>query len=331
MENFTSKESRLTEKYHPNVLANSDKLDCFTFVRNDETTLVPSKKAAFTKPSRGTSDSERRTIINENRVFRFDCERCHLTRGAAFTLAEVLITLGIIGVVAAMTMPVLISKHQVHQWETALKANYSIITNGFKQIMQAEGCPDLECTGIFAPKSSGGGDDTDPTFNAKMDAAAKRIFKVVKTYMAWEAPEHTVKYLKGNNTSIWKNLYQMRLANGAIVWIENWGCHDVTYSSGKKNKYCGAVSIDINGEKGPNTLGKDMFALGRLYNDGTLIPNTSLDYADATGRNDQYWRNMSKQCGKPDVKLRNDTTSEIIGQNCFARILENSFQMDYLK
>ena len=37
----------------------------------------------------------------------------------AFTLAEVLITLGIIGVVAAMTIPTLISNYQKKQFEVA--------------------------------------------------------------------------------------------------------------------------------------------------------------------------------------------------------------------
>ena len=43
----------------------------------------------------------------------------------AFTLAEVLITLGIIGVVAAMTMPNLIASHQKKVLETSFKKSYS--------------------------------------------------------------------------------------------------------------------------------------------------------------------------------------------------------------
>ena len=46
-------------------------------------------------------------------------------RRAAFTLAEVLITLGIIGVVAAMTIPVLIQKHRNQEVEVRLKKFYS--------------------------------------------------------------------------------------------------------------------------------------------------------------------------------------------------------------
>lgn len=45
---------------------------------------------------------------------------------SAFTLAEVLITLGIIGVVAAMTMPVLISNHNKSVVEARLSKAYNV-------------------------------------------------------------------------------------------------------------------------------------------------------------------------------------------------------------
>lgn len=57
--------------------------------------------------------------MNENRKY-------------AFTLAEVLITLGIIGVVAAMTIPMLISKIQKAQIETQIRENYSSIYQTMK-------------------------------------------------------------------------------------------------------------------------------------------------------------------------------------------------------
>jgi len=49
-----------------------------------------------------------------------------------FTLAEVLITLGIIGVVAAITIPSLITKHQKQVTVTKLKQAYSIFSNAIK-------------------------------------------------------------------------------------------------------------------------------------------------------------------------------------------------------
>ena len=49
---------------------------------------------------------------------------CGNNKKFAFTLAEVLITLGIIGVVAAMTMPSLIANYKKKQAVTQLKATY---------------------------------------------------------------------------------------------------------------------------------------------------------------------------------------------------------------
>jgi len=52
---------------------------------------------------------------------------------SAFTLAEVLITLVIIGVVAALTIPTAISKFRKNQIETRLKKSYSTLTNAIKR------------------------------------------------------------------------------------------------------------------------------------------------------------------------------------------------------
>ncbi len=55
-----------------------------------------------------------------------------------FTLAEVLITLGIIGVVAAMTLPVLIDKHHKKVFVTQLKKGVNVIENSVRRFMLDE-------------------------------------------------------------------------------------------------------------------------------------------------------------------------------------------------
>ena len=59
----------------------------------------------------------------------------------AFTLAEVLITLGIIGVVAAMTLPALINNKQNKELEVLLIKNYSILQQALLTIYNEEGQP----------------------------------------------------------------------------------------------------------------------------------------------------------------------------------------------
>ena len=52
-----------------------------------------------------------------------------------FTLAEVLITLGIIGVVAAMTMPALVAAYNNHITEVRLKKFYSIMNQAIYSLL----------------------------------------------------------------------------------------------------------------------------------------------------------------------------------------------------
>lgn len=49
----------------------------------------------------------------------------------AFTMAEVLITLGIIGIIAALTIPQLIKNYQAKVYETAFKKSYSNISKAY--------------------------------------------------------------------------------------------------------------------------------------------------------------------------------------------------------
>ena len=62
-------------------------------------------------------------------------------RRVAFTLAEVLITLGIIGVVAAMTIPTLVANFRKAKVETDLKTSYSILQNLVKLSTVENGDP----------------------------------------------------------------------------------------------------------------------------------------------------------------------------------------------
>ena len=50
----------------------------------------------------------------------------------AFTLAEVLITLTIIGVIAALTIPNMMQSYKKHQVEVGIKEAYSILSNAIK-------------------------------------------------------------------------------------------------------------------------------------------------------------------------------------------------------
>lgn len=61
---------------------------------------------------------------------------------SAFTLAEVLITLAIIGIVAAITIPSLVQKYNEQVTVTKVKKAYSILQNAFQLAVIENGYPD---------------------------------------------------------------------------------------------------------------------------------------------------------------------------------------------
>ncbi len=58
--------------------------------------------------------------------------QCRSLSGKGFTLAEVLITLGIIGIVASMTLPTIVQKYRNHVVETRLKKFYTIFNQAIR-------------------------------------------------------------------------------------------------------------------------------------------------------------------------------------------------------
>lgn len=82
-----------------------------------------------------------------------------------FTLAEVLITLGIIGVVAAMTVPTLMMNYQRKVWEARLKKTFSVAVNA--------------CERMLVEENVSASNETDLYKEQTVDNV-KRYFKVLK-------------------------------------------------------------------------------------------------------------------------------------------------------
>ena len=66
-----------------------------------------------------------------------------MNRRIAFTLAEILITLGIIGVAAAMTLPALIANYQKKVLEQQAKQAYSLLSGIFNKMAFDEEVTDI--------------------------------------------------------------------------------------------------------------------------------------------------------------------------------------------
>ena len=162
---------------------------------------------------------------------------------AAFTLAEVLITLGIIGVVAAMTLPVLISKYQERSWLTSFKRTYSVLYQAYLGAYQENGIASTWCPA----KNS----DCSKTY---FDILSPHL-KVVEVW-GFDRPDilYKISYHDldgrdiGSNNIFPTTHYKFVLNDGTIIGIGY---------DGELNMPL--LQVDTNGLKGPNQLGKDIF------------------------------------------------------------------------
>ena len=162
---------------------------------------------------------------------------------AAFTLAEVLITLGIIGVVAAMTLPVLISKYQERSWLTSFKRTYSVLYQAYLGAYQENGIASTWCPA----KNS----DCSKTY---FDILSPHL-KVVEIW-GFDRPDIlyqvTYKDLDGSeiksNNAFPTTHYKFVLNDGTIIGIGYDGDLNMPL-----------LDVDTNGLKGPNQFGKDLF------------------------------------------------------------------------
>ena len=157
-------------------------------------------------------------------------------KGLAFTLAEVLITLGIIGVVAALTLPNLVANYKKQVLVTQLKAEVNIIENSFRKILANEEVDDLNNTPLFNGRS----------FN-KDYYISQTGFSEIPNDSEMAFAQEIRKYRR----SI------------PIFYINNGGCFAVeSGNSSTTSLYYPLVYVDVNCDKSPNSLGYDQFSIG---------------------------------------------------------------------
>ncbi len=202
-----------------------------------------------------------------------------------FTLAEVLITLGIIGVVAAMTIPNLITNYKQKVYITDWRKTYSEIAQSLRLMQEND-------EALFV------NNDTEYDLMVKVANHIKHSH-VCHSNMAVEegcfAQRYKIFSLQGNSISskgldaLFGGASCMLMLNGTTV------CMDGVI-----------IYVDVNGSNKPNTVGRDIFAaaldrdnysirpvIGHRSSygaaDGVIIKNTSGDGTCKKTNNDYGW------------------------------------------
>ena len=174
-------------------------------------------------------------------------------------MAEVLITLGIIGVVAALTLPSLIQKYQDQVLENQLKKMYSTISQGVQKAMADDGVSNFYDTELFQSCMY-------------HESSSNACVQLVKKYF-------NVVAVKTDRREYYVGVIQTKYIDGETVFlgrdkskrdIRPWNGYETgdTYvlADGSEIKfgaerYSANFYLDTNGEKGPNTDGLDVFFL----------------------------------------------------------------------
>lgn len=236
------------------------------------------------------------------------------------TLAEVLVTVAIIGVVSALTVPQLSSGVQQKHWASALSSQVTNFENAMKDIKTKESIIDITESEAWQQSTKENFKSSFLENMTNVEAVIdkkfseyynNRIFEIDRTLYSGEdedSKEYIIYKLKNKGT-----LFISPLLNNFVEITEDEALERrLDYS-----KIVGTVIIDINGENMPNTIGRDIFYFD-LNENGVLKAHGSMESSMfISGRDDRHW---SKMCNDDNI------TS---GTLCTGRLVENNFVMDY--
>ena len=167
-----------------------------------------------------------------------------MTKRFGFTLAEVLITLGIIGVVAAMTMPTLMNSTQGAQYKAAYKKALSAISQGVTLNVALDGAS-------FADSVAGTAGATTTAnsvaniLNARMNVVRAALGNADAAYKMSGTGAPTKD--RANTALFFNDGVTFTFPNSSAA------CTDDPDNSGATRHICKGF-IDVNGQKGPNKI-----------------------------------------------------------------------------
>jgi prepilin-type N-terminal cleavage/methylation domain-containing protein len=168
----------------------------------------------------------------------------------AFTLAEILITLGIIGIVAALTIPALINDANNLKFESAFKKAFSLL-NETSILLKSDNSNSL--VGVY--------NNSDYA----IDAFCEKLKCINKCHMA----DDRTNCFRGSNWKMldgragWTNYatepghVSATIADG--MQLDMWWSPNCSMPNGLNNDICSEIVVDVNGGQAPNTAGRDMF------------------------------------------------------------------------
>ncbi len=240
------------------------------------------------------------------------------SKNNGFTLAEVLITLGIIGVVAAMTLPTLVQNQQKRSLEVATQKFYSTMSQAVKKYMADEGVDDLRNTPLTdMSEDESGGEDA---YKACEDFVQKYL-KVAKVCENGCFADN-YKRLNGEISIVHGLKSEEKYYTGTFMLTDG-AVFDINAGS---SRYPIELYVDVNGRKGPNKIGYDLWSMDIFY-DG------SIDEGMVTPECKKYGGEKCAYGNSPsdarEGRFESCKANSLGYGGCFGHFLENNFKFDY--
>ena len=221
----------------------------------------------------------------------------------AFTLAEILITLGVIGVVAAVTLPSMVTNYKHKTYISGLQKFYSQFPQTMLAIKRQTGCEDMVCMGFSG--------SINEQWVENLKEKIRNNYKAPVFCYGTTDCEYEFFFINGNSggKTFTASEFSFKTVDGFIIKIAPF--------SGQ----WASLTVDINGNKRPNTIGRDIH-LFRISSTGEVYPYYGYKYAQITGASRLYWRSNSNLC---NPTLANAGAS----YGCTARLIEEGWKMNY--
>ncbi len=246
-------------------------------------------------------------------------------RRIAFTMAEILLSLTIIGVVAAITLPSLTGNINERTWNTQRKALYARFSQAIALM------PSLNGYGTLTEDSSSGASDAvDTAAETFITDGLAKVLKINNicdsdhledcgivssintTGSAVDLPldwlELNSKMINASYAGLSLDSHSMINAKAAAFETQNGESLVVYYNPSCRGAeerltayivsplICANFIYDLNGSKGPNTVGKDVGFITALYSFDSNVVSPMPVYQTKTG----YYDDAVKFCREQD-------------------------------
>jgi prepilin-type N-terminal cleavage/methylation domain-containing protein len=190
---------------------------------------------------------------------------------AAFTLAEVLITLGIIGIVSAMTIPTLLQKNKERVTVTKVKTTYSKLSQALRLAIAENG--DVDGWDYTTEETIAGAKSfleyLRPYLKIAQDCGSKRT----NTCSISALYQLNDNFLRSYGGSVY---YEFILNDGVKLWFRvNSNSGACTIGDASTRNVCALFWVDTDGKNTKNVLGKDIFVFYVMKD--SIIPHQNND------------------------------------------------------